>query len=72
MVRVLMLTFVISLTVGAFPALAEKQYKMSCYEFCAKKRCHYGVAARFDLNCNATCESKCIMMRADGTWKKKY
>ena len=68
MVRVFLLTFVIGLTVGAFPALAEKQYKMSCYEWCAKKRCIYGVTARWDLTCNANCESKCIMMRADGTW----
>ena len=37
MVRIFLLTFVIGLTVGAFPAVAEKQYKMSCYEWCARK-----------------------------------
>jgi len=68
MVRILLLAFVINLTVGAFPALAEKQYKMSCYEWCAKKRCVYGVTPRWDLTCNASCESKCNRMRADGTW----
>ena len=68
MVRIFLITFVISVMVGAFPALAEKQYKMSCYEWCAKKRCTYGVTARWDLACNAKCESNCIMMRDNGTW----
>jgi len=70
MPRIFLLTFVTGLIVGAFPALAEKQYKMSCYEWCAKKACVYGVTARWDLTCNASCESKCNRMRADGTWRE--
>ena len=70
MARIFLLTFVISLTVGAFPALADKKYKVSCSEFCVKKKCTYGATARWDLACNAKCESNCIMMRENGTWGK--
>ena len=68
MMRTLLISLVTSLTIGTFPALAEKQYKMSCYEYCAKKVCVYGKVARWDLTCNAKCESNCIMMRDNGTW----
>ena len=68
MVRIFLLTLLISLTVGAFPALAEKQYKKSCAEFCATKVCVYGKSARWDLTCNTKCGSNCIMMRDNGTW----
>jgi hypothetical protein len=66
--QILLLAFTTSLLVGAFPALAEKQYKMSCYEWCAKKKCTYGRTARWDLVCNSNCEASCNIMRADGTW----
>ena len=35
--RIFLIVTAISLVVGVVPAFAEKQYKMSCYEWCAKK-----------------------------------
>jgi len=72
MTRIFLIVTAISLVVGVVPAFAEKQYKMSCYEWCAKKRCVYGVTPRWDLTCNASCESKCNQMRADGTWGDSF
>ncbi len=57
--RIFLLTLTAGLLIGAFPALAEKQYKMSCYEWCAKNKCTYGRTARWDLVCNSNCESRC-------------
>ena len=66
MVQIFLLTFVTSLTVGAFPALAEKQskHKILCSEYCATKICIYGHATRTDVGCNANCEALCRERRA--------
>jgi hypothetical protein len=64
MVRIIPLAIVISLTVEAVPALAQKA-KMSCEERCRTKHCAIGTAARTDNNCMATCVPKCNLARID-------
>jgi hypothetical protein len=63
--RIVLLTFLVTLTVGLVPALAEKKYKKSCQQYCVEKVCIYGVASRPDMTCNARCEARCIQQRAD-------